>query len=358
MATPTLNLKTIALGLISLGLTGVLIGCNRSAQDPDQSPDGNAAQGEGTVVNVYSGRHYNTDKQLYADFTRRTGIEVNVIEGKDDELIERLRREGDKSPADVLVVVDAARIHRAQEMDLFQPISSEALTREVPANLRDADGRWYALTRRARPVMVNTAQVDPNLIRSYGDLTREELQGKLCLRNRASVYNQSLSADVLVREGKPATENWLKGMIANVEQPFFTSDTPMIRAVGSGQCGAAVANQYYLARLLSSDNPSDRETAQKVTVVWPDPTHVNVTAAGVTRSAANPEGARQLLEFLASPTAGEGFAAANNEYPLKGWGNNATLQGLGTFNASPVSISQLGERNREAVQLMEQAGWK
>lgn len=355
MAITITTLKQFAVGLVSLGFSGlVLSSCGRSA-DTGSTPESAV---EEQVVNVYSGRHYNTDKQLYAEFTKRTGIQVNVIEGKDDELLERLKREGDSSPADLLVVVDAARVQRAQELGLFQPIRSQALDGAVPASLRDPDGRWFALTRRARPVMVNTAAVNPELIRSYGDLTRQELRGQLCLRDRASVYNQSLTADVLAREGKAATEAWLRGMVANVEQPFFTSDTPMIRAVGDGQCGAAVANQYYLARLLTSDNPADRETAQKVTVVWPDPTHVNITAAGVTRSSDNPEAAQRLLEFLASPSAGEGFAAANNEYPLNGWGNNATLQQMGTFTPSSVPIAKLGAGNQEAVQLMQQAGWK
>jgi iron(III) transport system substrate-binding protein len=346
--------KAFALALLGLGISGVLIGCTRPANDQAD----NQGQADNQEVNVYSGRHYNTDKELYEEFTRRTGIQVNVIEAKDDELIERLRREGDGSPADVLVLVDAARIQRAQEMNLFQPISSEALSRDVPARLRDPDGHWFALTRRARPVMVNPSQVDPGLIRTYADLGRPELKGKLCLRNSASVYNQSLTADVLAREGKPATESWLNGMIANVGQPFFSSDTPMIRAVAQGQCGAAVANQYYLARLLTSETPADRESAQQVQVVWPNPTHVNVTAAGVTRSSDNPDAARQLLEFLASPSAGEGFASANNEYPLQGWGDNATLRDMGTFEASTVSIAEIGDRNREAAELMEQAGWK
>lgn len=316
------------------------------------------AQSRAKEVNVYSGRHYNTDKQLYAKFTRQTGIKVNVIEGKDDELIERLRREGAGSPADVLVLVDAARIVRAQEMNLFRPIRSATLNKDVPANLRDPGGRWYALTRRARPVMVNTAMVDPKLIRTYGDLTRKELKGKLCLRNRASVYNQSLTADVLQRAGSATTSRWIKGMVANVNQPLFTSDTPMLRAVGQGQCGAAIANQYYLARMLSGSDAADKATAAKVKIVWPDPTHVNVTAGGVTTSSKNPEGARRLLEFLSSPTSGEGYAEANNEYPLKGWGNNPTLKRFGTFKASPVTVQQLGARNREAVKLMEQGGWK
>ncbi|MGB5135767.1 MAG: extracellular solute-binding protein [Prochlorococcaceae cyanobacterium] len=341
------NTRAFRFGLAAAGSLSLLGAISAATQ----------AQSRNQVVNVYSGRHYNTDKELYAQFTRQTGIKVNLIEGKDDEMIERLRREGANSPADVLVTVDAARLIRAQQLKLFRPINSAALKRDVPANLRDPGGHWFALTRRARPVMVNPAQVNPNLIRTYGDLTRKELKGKLCMRNRASVYSQSLTADVLQRAGKAPTERWLKGMVANVKQPFFTSDTTMVRAVGQGECGATVANTYYLARLLTGDNATDKANARKVKVVWVNPTHVNVTGGGVTRSAGNPEGARRLLEFLSSPTAGEGYAGANNEYPVKGWGNNATLRSFGTFTATPVTIQQLGQRNREAVQLMQQAGW-
>jgi iron(III) transport system substrate-binding protein len=316
------------------------------------------AQNRPEEVNVYSGRHYNTDKQLYSEFTRRTGIKVNLLEGKDDELIQRLKSEGNNSKADLLVLVDAARIYRAQEANLFRSIRSAELNKDVPANLRDPKGQWFALTRRARPVMVNPAIVKPGLIRSYADLSRPELKGKLCLRNRASVYNQSLTADELVRRGKPATQQWLQGMLANTKRPFFTSDTPMLRAVGQGQCGAAVANQYYLARMLQDKNSTERNTASKLKVVWPNPTHINISAGGVTLSSRNPEGAQRLLEFLVSPQSGAGYAAANNEYPLKGWGNNPTLKAFGTFKASPVSMEQLGRRNREAVQLMTQAGWE
>ncbi|MEB3173149.1 MAG: extracellular solute-binding protein [Cyanobacteriota bacterium] len=315
------------------------------------------AQNKPKEVNVYSGRHYNTDKALYAEFTRRTGIKVNLLEGKDDELIQRLKSEGRNSKADLLVLVDAARLYRAQQDNLFRPIRSTELNKDVPAKLRDPGGRWYALTRRARPVMINTAVVNPRLVRTYADLARPELKGKLCMRNRASVYSQSLVADELVRRGAPATRTWLKGVVANLQQPVFSSDTTMVRAVGQGQCGAAIANQYYLARLLRGDNAADRAIAQKVRVVWPDPTHVNVTAGGVTRSSRNPDGARRLLEFLASPTSGEGYAEANNEYPVRGWGNNPTLRAFGSFKPSPVSMEQLGRRNREAVQLMTQAGW-
>ncbi len=310
-------------------------------------------------VNIYSGRHYNTDKELYKAFTAQTGIQVNLLEGKDDELIVRLENEGDSSPADVLVLVDAARLQRAGEADLFRPIRSEALERDVPSSLRDPSGNWFALTRRARPIMVNSAVVNPDQVLQYGDLSDPALKGKLCLRNRASVYNQSLVSDILAQQGAADTEQWIEGMVANVTQPFFTSDTPMLRALGQGSCGVTVANQYYLARMLSSDaSPEDRAAAAAITVVFPDPTHVNITAAGVTRSAKNPEAATRLIEFLAAPTSGKGYAAANNEYPLTGFGDNPILNLWGGFNASPVSADQLARNNKEATELMAAGGWK
>lgn len=310
-------------------------------------------------VNVYSGRHYNTDKRLYERFTQQTGIKVNLLEGKDDELIQRLLSEGGNAKADLLVLVDAARLYRAQQANLFQPIRSSQLNNAVPANLRDSRGRWYALTRRARPVIVNAALVQPSLIRTYADLARPELKGKLCLRDRANVYNQSLVADQLIQRGPAATTAWLKGMVANVKQPYFSSDTPIARAVGRGECGAAMVNHYYLARLLAAgSSAADQAAAAKVTVVWPKPTHVNVSAGGVTRYARNPQQAQKLLEFLVSPSSGEGYAAANNEYPLRGWGNNPILRRFGSFTATGVGIEQMGKRNAEAVRLMGQAGWQ
>lgn len=340
---------------VVLGGGGQVLALAQGAQSQTQTRTGNQPR----TVNVYSGRHYNTDKRLYERFTQQTGIKVNLLEGKDDELIQRLRSEGNNAKADVLVLVDAARLYRAQQANLFQPISSSQLNSAVPANLRDTRGRWYALTRRARPVIVNAALVKPSLIRTYADLARPELKGKLCLRDRANVYNQSLVADQLIQRGQAATKTWLKGLVANVKQPYFSADTPIARAVGRGECGAAMVNHYYLARLLApGSSAADQAAAAKVTVVWPKPTHVNVSAGGVTRYARNPQHAQKLLEFLVSPSSGEGYAAANNEYPLRGWGNNPILKRFGSFTAPSVSIEQMGKRNAEAVQLMVQAGWQ
>ncbi len=328
-----------------LGLAGLLTtGCVASRPD--------------TTIGVYSGRHYNTDKQLYARFTERTGIKVKLLEGKDDALIERLRNEGTSSSADVLVLVDAARLDKATAMGLFQPIRSEALEKDVPANLRDAKGRWFALTRRVRAVVVNPELVNPDSIRTYADLADPALKGKLCLRNSRSVYNQSLVADQMILRGEGATREWVKGMMANVTQPLFTSDTPLARAVAQGTCGAGVVNTYYVARMLSGDGgASDKTLAEKLRMVFPRPAHVNISGAGVTLHARHPEAATRLIEFLASPSGGRGYAEANHEYPLRGYGDNPVLKGFGAFEDDGVSAEEMGAKNKDAVQLMQANGW-
>ena len=309
-------------------------------------------------IGVYSGRHYNTDKALYQEFTRRTGIRVKLLEAKDDALIERLRNEGANSPADVLVLVDAARLDKASDMGLFQPTRSASLSRDVPVNLRDSKNRWFGLTRRVRVAVVNPRLVNPASIRTYADLASPALKGKLCLRDSKSVYNQSLVADQLILRGEAATRAWVKGMVANVRQPFFTSDTPLARAVAKGDCGVGVVNTYYVARMLSGDSGAeDKALASRLKVVFPRPAHVNITGAGVTRASKNREAATRLIEFLASPTGGRGYAEANNEYPLRGYGNNPILKRFGTFTAATVSAEQMGARTRQAVNLMQANGW-
>jgi iron(III) transport system substrate-binding protein len=311
-------------------------------------------------LGVYSGRHYNSDQELYKAFTARTGIRIKLLEGKDDALIERLRQEGANSPADVLVLVDAARLDKAARMGLFQPVRSSALQRDVPAPLRDGQGRWFALTRRVRAVIVNPKQVNPASIRTYADLARPALKGKLCLRDSRSVYNQSLVADQLILRGQDATRAWIRGMVANrnPRQPFFTSDIPLARAVAKGDCAAGLVNTYYVARMLSGENgAADRTLANQLKVVFPTPAHVNVTGAGVTRASKKAAAATKLIEFLASASGGKGYAAANNEYPLKGMGNHPILKRWGSFQDDGVSAEAMGARNREAVTLMRTNGW-
>lgn len=331
-----------------LGLTAASHGLSRPAvAQPTRS------------IGVYSGRHYNTDKALYKEFTRRTGIDVRLLEAKDDALIQRVQAEGKESPADVLVLVDAARLDRAADLGLFQPVRSARLLREVPASLRDSRGRWFGLTRRVRAVVVNPSLLKPGVVRSYSDLAGPALKGKLCLRDRRSVYNQSLVADQLVTRGQASTAGWVRGMINNLAQPVFSSDTLLARAVARGECGAGLVNTYYVARMLSGESGAeDQRLARALRVVLPRPAHVNISGAGVTASARDPQAAQQLIEFLASPTGGRGYAEANNEYPLQGFGNNTWLQGFGPFTSSGVSAETLGSRNAQAVQLMEANDWK
>lgn len=342
-------------GLVALTLAGSMAACSLANQG---RPNGTAAAGK-TTIGVYSARHYNTDQALYRRFTEQTGIQVKLLEGKDSALIERLRNEGAASPADVLVLVDAARLRRASAAGLFKPIRSAALERDVPANLRDGQGRWFALTRRVRLLVINPKQVDPASVRTYADLASPALRGKLCLRDSRSVYNQSLVADQLIQRGPAATAAWVKGMGANLGQPLFSSDIPLARAVGRGDCGVALVNSYYVARMLAGQSgAADQALARKLTVTFPDPAHVNISGGGVTRHSRHPEAATKLLEFLASPTGGRGYAEANHEYPLRGFGENPILRGFGPFRDDGVSVQAMGDRNLEAVQLMQTNGWR
>ena len=310
-------------------------------------------------VRIVSGRHYSSDNALYERFSKATGIKVRLLEAKDSEIIERLRKEGRRSSADVLILVDAAKLDQATDAGLFQAIRSAELMRDVPLELRDPKGRWFGLTRRVRAFVVNPNLVKPASLRSYADLASPALKGKLCLRNRANVYNQSLVADQLILRGEAATARWVKGMVANLAEPVFTSDTTLARAVAQGKCGVGVVNSYYVARMLAGQNAAaDRALAQKLRVVYPKPAHVNISGAGVTRYATNKAEAIKLIEFLTSPSAAEGFAQASLEYPLKGYGNSPILKRFGPFTPDGLSAAQLGAKNKQAVALMAANGWQ
>lgn len=310
-------------------------------------------------VRVYSGRHYSSDNAIYERFTKTTGIKVRLLESNDSAIVERLRNEGNNSSADVLILVDAAKLAQATEQGLFQPVGSAELMRDVPLSLRDPKGRWFGLTRRVRAFVVNPKLVNPASLRTYADLAKPGLKGKLCLRNRNNVYNQSLVADQLILRGEPATTRWIRGMVANLAEPVFTSDTTLARAVARGDCGVGVVNSYYVARMLSGQGgAADKALAQKLRIVYPDPAHVNVSGAGVTRHAKNRAEAIQLIEFLTSASAAEGFAQASFEYPLKGFGNNPILKRFGTFKPDGLSAAQLGAKARAATQLMGDNGWQ
>ena len=309
-------------------------------------------------VKVYSGRHYNTDRGVYKKFAEETGIKVRLIEAAGISLIERLKREGKNSQADLILLVDAARITNAAKAGLLQSIESSSLENDVPNGLKDRDKEWYALTRRVRVMVANPKVVDLNKIKDYTDLADPSLKGKVCLRNRKSPYNQSLVANQIVNKGESETKAWLSGMISNVSQPFFPGDISIIRAVSKKKCGVGIVNHYYVARMLAGVNGRrDALYAKKTSVITPNPAHVNISAGGVAKYASNKKEAIKLLEYLASPEGSKGLAAPTFEHPLKEVNQNPIVKDFGEFTPDLVTVEDLGNYNSLAIKMMKDVGW-
>ena len=309
-------------------------------------------------VKVYSGRHYNTDRGVYKKFAEETGIKVRLIEAAGISLIERLKREGKNSQADLILLVDAARITNAAKAGLLQSIESSSLENDVPNGLKDRDKEWYALTRRVRVMVANPKVVDLNKIKDYTDLADPSLKGKVCLRNRKSPYNQSLVANQIVNKGESETKAWLSGMISNVSQPFFPGDISIIRAVSKKKCGVGIVNHYYVARMLAGVNGRrDALYAKKTSVITPNPAHVNISAGGVAKYASNKKEAIKLLEYLASPEGSKGLAAPTFEHPLKEVNQNPIVKDFGEFTSDLVTVEELGNYNSLAIKMMKDVGW-
>ncbi len=319
------------------------------------------------AVNVYSARQEALIKPLLDRFSQASGINVNLVTGKADALIARLELEGENSPADVLITIDAGRLHRAKTAGLLQKVPSKILTDAVPANYRDQDGHWFGLSLRARVIMVVTGKAGATIFNSYESLASPALRGKLCIRSSGNIYNQSLTASMIAAHGEEAALEWARGLVANLARTPTGGDRDQILAAAGGLCDVAVANTYYLAMMLSGDNPRHHEAARAVTVVWPNQdgrgAHVNVSGAGITRAAANREGATEaalrLLEYLVSAPAQKWYAEVNNEYPVTpGVEISPVLQAWGGFKRDAIALEKLGELNVAAVKLMDKAGWK
>ena len=314
------------------------------------------------VVNIYSARHYDTDDKLYEQFEEKTGIKVQIIEGSSDALLERLAREGERSPADVFITVDAARLHKAVEQGVFQAIESSTLEKKVPANLRHPKGLWFGLTKRARIIFVSRDRVKEGAIRTYEDLAKPELKGKILIRSSTNVYNQSLVGSIIESHGESAAEKWCQAVAANMARPPQGGDRDQIKAVAAGEGDVAVANSYYFARMLKGTD-EEREAASKVRAVFPNQdgrgAHVNISGAGVVSTAPNKENAIKLLEFLVSEEAQDIFAAGNNEYPVvEGTPTVQVLKALGEFKADVLNPAVIGENTPKAIRMMDRVGWR
>ncbi len=320
------------------------------------------ARGAEPTVNVYSARHYPSDEALYERFTRQTGIRVSRIEGKEDELLERLKSEGERGPADVFITVDAARLGQAAALGLFAPLRSRLLEERIPAHLRTPT--WISFSTRARVIVHARGTVDFAAIRDYEDLASPSLKGKLCVRSGGHPYNLSLGSALIAHLGEARTEQWARGVVANLARAPKGGDTDQIRAVAAGECQVALVNSYYVARLLRSDKPADRELVGKVAVVWPNQgnrgAHLNVSGAGILRSAPHPEAALRFLEYLASDEAQAHFADGNDEWPaVKGVAvKNPALEQLGPFRPDALDVATLSRNTALAQKIYDRAGWR
>jgi iron(III) transport system substrate-binding protein len=314
-------------------------------------------------VNLYSARKEELIKPLLDRFTEQTGIEVNLVTGKADALLQRLQSEGRNTPADLLLTVDAGRLYRAKEAGVLQPIDSSALETAIPANYRDPDGYWYGLSVRARPIMYVKGKVDPAELSTYEALADDKWKGRVCIRSSSNIYNQSLVASMIASDGQEATQAWANKFVDSFARPPKGGDRDQIKAAAAGLCDVAIANTYYLGMMVNGSDEAQREAASKVAVFWPNQdgrgTHVNISGAGVTAAAQNKANAIRLMEFLASPESQAWYAETNHEYPVReGVEWSDTLKAWGDFKADSLNMGKLGELNADAVMLMDRAGWK
>lgn len=332
------------------------LGCGKSAT---QSPK----------ITVYTSRHYVADDSLYKHFTRETGIRIFVVKNKDDILIDRLATEGPQSNADVLITADAGRLHRAKELGLLQPVESKLLAKLIDKSLRDPYNHWYALTMRAR-VLVYRSDFDTQSLRNYLDLADPRWHGSILVRKSNHVYNQSLVSSVLANYGTRQTKQWLEGLVANFAREPAGNDRSQVLAVAKGEGDIAIVNSYYLGKMMSvtsEDDPNwqeQNEAFKRVRVMFPDQgsdgqgVHINISGAGVCKYSKNVKESTRFIEFLASDYAQKVFAAANYEYPIRENIEVAEiLLSWGDFKRDIDSIKNLGMYNKEALKLMQQAGW-
>jgi iron(III) transport system substrate-binding protein len=323
------------------------------------------------VVNIYSARHYPSDEALYSQFSRNTGIRIHRVDADDAGILARLRAEGAASPADVILLVDAARLWRGETEGLFLPVKSATLDAAIPAQLRgaaNAEGAsaWYGFSTRARVIVYDKIKIKREDVDTYEELGDARNKGRLCIRSGSHPYNLSLFGSVYEHLGEARTETWLKGMVDNMARAPKGGDTDQIRAVASGECAVAVTNSYYLARLMRSSKPEDQAVVERIGVVFPNQsswgTHVNIAGGAVARHAKNQANAVKFLEYLASAQAQEHFANGNNEWPAaKGVKlDNPALQAMGgnSFKSETIPISVVGRNSVKVQQMLDRAGFR
>lgn len=344
-------MKRTLVGLLALTL---LFSCKNSEKSPEE---------DAKEVNIYTHRHYESDQDLFRQFEEETGIQVNVINANADELIQKMSMEGEQSPADVLITVDAGRLERAKSSDLLQPVSSEILNETIPSHLRDPDNHWFGLTKRARVIAYSRDRVDEEELSTYEDLASDQWNDRLLIRSSGNIYNQSLMASMIVHNGEEDALEWAQAVAGNMARSPRGGDRDQVKAVVAGEGDLAVVNSYYMGKMLHSEDPEEVSTAEQVGLFFPNQddrgTHINVSGAGVAKYAPNKDSAIRFIEFLISEEAQEIFAHSNYEYPVnQAVEPAALLQEWGEFREDTLQLSELGENNKKAVMLFDEANWK
>ena len=366
------NLSSIKLTLpvAVFGAMLALAGCSNSST-PEESVDAetpapsteqevakdNATAASGQIVTIYSSRNEQLIKPLLDRYTEQTGVKIELVTDKTGPLMARLQAEGKNTPADILLTVDAGNLWQAAEQGLLQPVASTILEANVPAKYRDPKGQWTGLSLRARTIFYDPSKVSADQLSTYEDLADPKWKGKLCLRSSKAVYNQSLVASMMENLGEEKTEQIIRGWVANLATDAFSDDTSMLEAIAAGQCEVGVANSYYYGRIL------DEKPDFPVKIFWANQettgTHVNISGAGVITDSDNPDGALKLMEWLSSDEAQGLYASSDKEYPVKeGVDESELLRSWGPFKQDSISVQKFGERQTQAIQMMDKAGYK
>jgi len=346
---------------------GLLAGCGTGAQEQaQQAPKENsntAAPTGNQEVNIYTARHYEVDDVLYKNFTDATGIKVNIVKGKAEELIERLKREGKNTPADLFITVDGGVLNNAKESDILQPVNSDTVNAQVAEKYRDKDNQWIGLSTRARIIAYSKERVKPEQLSTYEDLASDKWKGKVLVRSSSSMYNQSLVASLIELNGEEKTEEWAKGIVANLARDPEGGDRDQAKAIAAGIGDVAIMNTYYVGQMIHSKDPEEVKASEQIGVFFPNQdttgTHLNISGVGLTKYSKNQENAVKLIEYLTSEEAQSIMSKENFEYPVNEKAEKPdVLNTFGEFKAQEIDFAKLGVHNQKAIEIMNKVGWK
>ena len=316
-------------------------------------------------INLYSQRHYTVDKKQYENFEKLTGIKVNVVKANADELIERLKNEGENSPADLFITVDAGKLFRAKDLGLLQKVTNPKITKNIDPSLIDKDGFWVPITYRARILVYSNDRVNKDELSTYQNLTNEKWKNRILVRSSSNAYNQALMSSIVANEGTEAAEQWASGLVENFSRDPKGSDRDQVKAIAAGQGDVAIVNSYYIGLLLSSSKQEELKAGKAVSVFFPNQgenesgTHINVSGIGLTKYSPNKENALKLIEYLTSKEAQKLYINTSFEYPVNPNVEPAEIvKNWGEFRRDSLDLNLLGKFRKEAILVFDKSGWK